>query len=94
MIKKSEIKRIKKIIGKSYASKIIAFFKEKEYKREGGTDYINQDIYNFFGGRYDLTLHIKIMEVVEHYQRLNEQLRIKQEELLQNKKPEAATPGQ
>ena len=92
MISKRESKNYKKIIGKNYTNKVLDFFKEKGYTRSSGKSYIVQDIVNIMNGtREDMSLEFYILEVVEHYQLLADQLEHRKNEL--TKKPEAATSG-
>lgn len=93
MLKKSDIKRIKKVLGKKYSTKLLAYFKEKGYRRASGKDFVPQDIFNFFSGRYDLSMHIKIIEAVEHYEALANELAAKTQMINKKEKPEALTPG-
>ena len=92
MISKRESRNYKKIIGKNYTNKVLDFFKEKGYTRLSGKPYIPQDIVNIMNGsREDMSLEFYIIEVVEHYQLLADQLEAKKNEI--TKKPEAATSG-
>lgn len=92
MISKRESKNYKKIIGKNYTNKVLEFFRKKGYTRSSGKPYITQDIVNIMNGtREDMSLEFYILEVVEHYQLLADQLEAKKNEI--TKKPEAATSG-
>lgn len=96
MITKTEARKYKKIIGRDYANKIIEFFKKEGYSRSSGESYSVQDIRNILNPsqkRYNLSLELYIIEAVEHYQALADELAEKKKNLLENKKPEAVTTG-
>ncbi|QQV89961.1 hypothetical protein M1M27_gp17 [Cellulophaga phage Ingeline_1] len=85
MITKREASKYKKEIGSGYIAKVLSFFKTKHYTRLSGKEYSQQDIINIMGGRENITLEMRVIEVVAHYKLLKIQREAKKEALLNPK---------
>lgn len=92
MITKEDADFIKSTIGNNYSSKILKYFARNEITRPSGRNFSKQDIFNFFSldkKRYDPELHNAILDVVEYYMDLPNQVDQKTKAI--KEKSEAAT---
>ena len=94
MIRKTQQKRLKKILGNEYTEGVLKILQDKKITNRLGNPHSAEHIINVFTGfRNNADVEAAIYELAQKRQSESEQSKLKYRKILSTKKPDAVTSG-